>query len=212
MSYTLYWSPGTASLAVHWMLIHIGAPFEMIKADIEKGETRTAEFLALNPRGHVPALTIDGALRGETAALLMLLAERHPEAKLDRPNGHARRADYVERMVYLTNTMMPAFRAWFVPREPASGTNEAEVKAAARARIENGWSWLDRSFGAKTYMIDDELSAADFLATLLMRWSRNMPHPIETWPNLAAYSKRMRALPSLREVHAREGLTDWIGA
>ena len=41
-------------------------------------------------------------------------------------------------------------------------------------------------------------------------WSRNMPKTAIAWPHIDAYLTRMRAMPSLREVHAREGLTDWI--
>ena len=52
-------------------------------------------------------------------------------------------------------------------------------------------------------------TAADFLLTMLMRWSRNMPTPTDTWPVLQAYAQRMKALPSFKEVYAREGLTDW---
>ena len=45
---------------------------------------------------------------------------------------------------------------------------------------------------------------------ILARWSRNMPRPAAAWPHVKAYLDRMRARPGLREVHAREGLTDWI--
>ena len=48
------------------------------------------------------------------------------------------------------------------------------------------------------------------LLTMLTRWSRNMPRPATTFPHLRPYVDRMRKLPSLKEVHAREGLSDWI--
>ena len=44
---------------------------------------------------------------------------------------------------------------------------------------------------------------------MLMRWSRNMPRPTDSWPVLHAHAQRMKALPSFKEVYAREGLTDW---
>src|SRR5690606_9034704 len=67
--YTLYWSPGTASLCVHWMLIELGEPHELVKVDIEAGEHRKPEYLKLNPGGVVPTLIIDGKPLGESAAL-----------------------------------------------------------------------------------------------------------------------------------------------
>ncbi len=52
-------------------------------------------------------------------------------------------------------------------------------------------------------------SALDFLATMLMRWSRNMPRPRRRGPTIATYVARMKARPSFRELYAREGLTEW---
>jgi glutathione S-transferase len=49
----------------------------------------------------------------------------------------------------------------------------------------------------------------DFLATMLMRWSRNMPRPATNWPALANYAARMKSRPSFRELYSREGLTEW---
>ena len=77
--YTLYWSPGTASLCVHWMLIELGEPHELVKLDIEAGEHRKPEYLKLNPGGVVPTLVVEGVPLGESAALCMILGERHPQ-------------------------------------------------------------------------------------------------------------------------------------
>jgi glutathione S-transferase len=58
-------------------------------------------------------------------------------------------------------------------------------------------------------VLGEKLSALDFLVTMLMRWSRNMPKPATDWPVLARYVQRMRAMPSFKTVQSREGLTDW---
>jgi len=60
MSYILYYSPGAASLAVHWMLIEIGVPFELRLVDIDAGAQREPDYLRLNPSGRVPTLVIEG--------------------------------------------------------------------------------------------------------------------------------------------------------
>ena len=210
--YQLYNSPGTAGLAVHWMLIELGVPFEMIMLDFERREQKSPEYLAINPSGRVPTLIVDGTPYSECAALLMLLAERHPEAGFAPPAGAPERAAYLQWMIYLANTLQPAFRAWFYADEPAGPENAAAAQGGACVQIEAAWSRLDRHFAdGRVFFLGDRRSAADFLATMLMRWSRNMPRPATQWGNLAAYVAHMRTLPSLREVHAREGLTDWIG-
>ena len=209
--YQLYYSPGTASLAAHWMLIEIGAPFALVLTDTETGAQKQPDYLKLNPGGVVPTLIVDGAPLCECTAILMLLAERHADKGLAPAAGAPERAAYLQWMVYLANTLLPSFRAWFYPHEPAGEGASDAAQAVARARVEGAWDRIDAHLaGQGPYMLGERLSAVDFLATMLMRWSRNMPKPATTWPNIARYLARMRAMPSLREVHAREGLTDWI--
>jgi glutathione S-transferase len=209
--YQLYYSPSTASLAVHWMLIEIGAPFELVLTDTETGAHKQPDYLKLNPGGVVPTLIVDGAPVLESTAILMLLAERHAAKGLAPAAGAPERAAYFQWMVYLANTVLPSFRAWYYPHEPAGEAVAEAAQAAARARIETAWDRVDAQLAAKVpYMLGERLSAVDFLATMLMRWSRNLPKPATAWPNIARDLGRMRAMPSLREVHAREGLTDWI--
>lgn len=210
MSYTLYYSPGSASLAVHWMLLELGVPFEAKLADIDSGANKSPEYLRLNPAGRVPTLVIDGVPQGESAALLMLLAERHPERKFAPPPGAATRADWLETMVFLANTVLPAMRDWFYADKDGDPRGAEAVKALARRRIEGAWDRLDsRLSDGRTYLMGSELSAVDFLGTMVMRWSRNMPRPATSWKHLAPYIQRMRARPLFIEVNNREGLTDW---
>jgi glutathione S-transferase len=209
--YQLYYSPSTASLAVHWMLIEIGAPFELVLTDIDAGAQKTPDYLKLNPGGVVPTLIVDGAPVLESTAILMLLAERHLDKGLAPAPGEPERAAYLQWMVYLANALMPSFRAWYYPHDPAGEAHAEVAQAAARARVEAVWDRVDAQLAAKgPYMLGERLSVVDFLATMLMRWSRNLPRQATAWPNIARYLARMRAMPSLREVHAREGLTDWI--
>ncbi len=209
--YKLYYSPSTASMAVHWMLIELAVPFGLELVDFQSKAQKSPEFLRVNPSGHVPVLVIDGVPYAECAALLMLLAERHPAANLSPTAGTAERSLYLQTMFYLANTLQPAYRLWFYPEEAAGADNVEAAKHQARARIEKVWTRLDAQFeDGRKFLLGDRLSAADFLATILMRWSRNMPRPATTYPNLAAYIGRMRTMPSLREVHLRERLTDWI--
>lgn len=213
MSYTLYYSPGAASMAVHWMLIEMGAPFEAVLVDIDAAAQRAPEYLRLNPAGRVPTLVVDGIPHGESAALLMLLAERHPEAALAPAIDAPERADWLEQMVYLANTLLPAMRDWFYADTDGDPVGADAVRALARRRIEAAWNRLDaRLAERRVYFMGERLSSADFLAVMLMRWSRNMPRPATTWPHLGTYIARLRALPSFIEVNAREGLTDWQNA
>jgi glutathione S-transferase len=211
LTYTLYYSPGAASLAVHWMLIEMDVAFEARLVSIDAGEQRSAEYLRLNPTGRLPTLVVDGAPHGESAALLMLLAERHPDKALAPPPGSAARADWLETMVFLANTVLPAMRDWFYADKDGDPAGADAVRALAKSRIESSWDRLDaRMADGRSYLLGEELSTADFLAIMTMRWSRNMPRPATSWPHLAPYIHRMRARPAFIEVNRREGLTDWL--
>ncbi len=208
--YTLYYSPSAASFAVHWMLNELQAPHELVLVDFESKQQKSAEYMKLNPSGMVPTLTIDGEPRTECAALLMLLAERHPQAALAPAIGSSERVDYLQWMLFFANTVQPAYRAWFYPHEPAGETNIDVVKAQAQPRIEGIWPRIDTHLSNRAYVAGEKLSAVDFLATMLLRWSRNMPKPATEWRHIHDYVRRMRALPSYLKTMRAEKLTDWL--
>jgi glutathione S-transferase len=208
--YTLYYSPGTASFCVHWMLIELGEPHELVKIDIEAGEHRKPEYLKLNPGGVVPTLVVDEVPLGEAAALCMILAERHPQAGFAPAIGHAQRGAYISWLFFLSNTLQTAYHDWFYPDQPAGHAGVESVKASARVRVEACLGRVDRQIAnSGAYLLGDRVTAADFVTTMLMRWSRNMPKPATDWPAIAGYVKRMKARPSFKALYEREGLTEW---
>ena len=207
---TLHYSPGTASLVVHWLLLELDVPHELRRVDLDAGEQKSPAYLKLNPAGRVPTLVVDGQAIGEAAAIVMHLADLHPAARLAPAPGTPARASYYQWTFFAANTLQPAYRAWFYPTEPAGEAHVDAVKAQARTQIEAAWERVAAHFDdGRPYLLGDELSAADFMITMLMRWSRNMPRPAHTAPSLAAYAARMKARPTFRELYAREGLTEW---
>jgi glutathione S-transferase len=207
--YILYYSPGRASLAIHWMLIELGVPFEARLVEFATRAHKDPDYLRLNPDGMVPTLVVDGTPRVESAALALLLAERHPDGGLHVPAGAPGRADYLQWMLYLANTLQPLYRALFYTDEVGGAESAEAVKAHARTRIEQVWDRVDARLQAVPYLAGDRSSAVDFHATMLMRWSRNLPKPADRWEAIAAYLRRMQAIPSFAVVHQREGIEPW---
>lgn len=210
LGYLLYYAPGAASMAVHWMMIEAGVPFEAVLVDIGINAKPNEDYLKLNPTGRVPTLLVDGKPYGESAALLMLLAERHPDAAMMPPLNSPDRASWLEMMVYLANTLLPAMRDWFYAAKDGDPADITAVTLLARRRIESAWELLSaRLAGQHSHLVGSTRSTVDLLAMMLMRWSREMPKPATSWPNLAHYAKRMRTMPSFVEVNRREALTVW---
>ena len=208
--YTLHYSPGSASLVVHWLLIEIGARHELRKLDLAAGEHKREDYLALNPNGVVPTLLVHGEPLAEAAALVLHLADAHPNFGLAPEPGSVDRGRYYQWVLHLANTLQPAFRLWFYPQEAAGEAHAEAAKQRARERIEACWDRIEAHLAKRgPYLLGPSVSAADFLLTMLMRWSRNMPRPATDWPQLAALAQRMKARPSFRTLYEREGLSEW---
>ena len=209
--YTLYYSPGTASMCVHHALIETRAEYRLIRVDLEAGAQRDPAYLQLNPNGLVPTLLIDDVPFTESAALLMTIATRHPQAGLAPAETSPGRIAWYQWIVYLANTLQPAFRSWFYPGDVSDDPDtQALLMPATRRKIESAWARIDMHLAAQgPYLLGAEFSAADLMLIMLMRWSRNMPKPATEWPALQQYAVRMKARPSWKQLYALEGLSDW---
>ena len=208
--YTLYYSPGTASMVVHLALLEIGAPYRLELVDFAADAQHSAAYLQLNPLGVVPTLVIDGRPMTESAALLMILAERHPEARLAPAPGTPEREAWMQWIVYLSNSLASAYRLWFYPPDLGMTEHTPETRAAVQRKIEAVWHHLDAHLAAHgPYLLGREFSGADLLLAMLMRWSRNMPHPVTEWPALKNLADLVRARASWKKLYELEGLSEW---
>ena len=211
--YTLYYAPGTASMAVHLALLEIGAPYELVEVEVPFDENKNGAYLALNPRGQVPTLVVDGRPYFESSALLTLLAERHPQSQLAPAPGTAQRAEYYQWIAFLATALGAPYRQWFYPGDLGGWEGRPLpdfVRDAVRQKIENGWAMVDAHLAARgPWMLGADFSAVDLLALMYMRWSRNMPRPVTEWPALRHYADRLRSRPSWKKLYEIEGLSGW---
>lgn len=213
-TYTLFYSPGSASMVVHVALLELGVPHQLKHVDFEKQAQRDPEYLRLNPQGLVPTLVVDGKAYFESAALLLMLAERHPESPLVPRVGTPEHLAFYQWVVHLSNSLASTFRFWFYPPDLGLTDPDSEaslaVKEAIRVRIEGIWDRLEAHVAANgPYLLGRELSLADFYLTMLMRWSRRMPRPATEWPALNALAREVRLRPSWKKLYELEGLTEW---
>ena len=111
--YALYYSPGAASMVVHWLLIELGVPHELRLVDTKAGQQNSPGYLALNPNGVVPTLVDGGTPRFECSALTMMLADRHPAAGFAPAPEDPLRPQYLQWMFHLANAVQPLFRIWW---------------------------------------------------------------------------------------------------
>ena len=104
---TLYLSPGSSSMAPHIALNEVGADFEIRPTLLSKGDNKTPAYLAINPEGKVPTLTVDGRPMTEVAAILFYIAKTFPEAGL-LPAGVEGEAQAISWMSFVASSVHPA--------------------------------------------------------------------------------------------------------
>jgi glutathione S-transferase len=210
MQITLYYAPGAASLVVHWVLIELGLPHELRRVDTDARQQKSPEYLALNPNGVIPTMVLDGRPYYECGALLMHLADLFPAAGFAPPPGTPERGRYYQWSFNLANAVQPLLRQWWYPAEVAGEANSPAALATVEKRIEAQWQRIDEHLAAHgPYLLGNQLTTADFMLTMLMRWARKTPRPATEWPQLAALAARMKSRPSFRTLCEREQLTEW---
>ena len=185
---TLYFAPGASSMAPHIALHEIGAPFEARPLSFARNETRSADFLTINPVGKVPTLLIDGRPLTVVAAILFYLARRFPEggfSPVDDPEAEAR---VISWMSFLASTVHPARR---------QGLDHARVV----------WALADRRLGRQDWTVDRYSIADIHLFRLFWRLRASLtPDPAE-FPNLERHHARMMARPAvLRAIEAEAAI------
>ncbi|MBK1836930.1 glutathione S-transferase N-terminal domain-containing protein [Azospirillum sp. YIM B02556] len=208
---TLYGMPSTASMAPHILLREIGRPFDLVLLDREKGEHKSAGYLALNPHGRVPTLVDgnrdDGLVLYESAAICLHLADSHPEAKLAPAIGTPERAAFYKWLVYLTNSVQAEMLLYFYPERYVEGAEaQAAFKAATEARLNGHFDGLDRAMAGRRWLLGDTYSAVDPYLFMLCRWTRFMGRPARKLGNLGPYLARVLERPAVKAVFEAEGL------
>ena len=180
---TLYFAPGSSSMAVHIALHEIGVPFEARPMSF-KNDLRSSGYLALNPEGKVPTLVIDSRPLTEVAAILYYLAKRFPDAELLPRDDVEADAQALSWMSFAASTLHPARR---------HGLDHArEVWGIADRRLGHGWA-LGR------------YSIADIhLFRLYWRFANSLKPAPEIFPNLTAHYARMMARPAVQRTIAIE--------
>lgn len=107
--YKLYYNPESRASVARWMLEEVGADYELVPVDIQAGENRTPDFLAVNPMGKLPTLILpDGTVMTETAAILAQLADSFPAACLAPALGTGERATYYRWLFFGPSCLEPA--------------------------------------------------------------------------------------------------------
>lgn len=209
----LHYFPGNASAAPHIVLEELGVPFKLEYVDRQAAAHKSAEYLKLNPNGLIPVLVDGDFVLYETAAILLHLADTHPEAGLAPALGTAERAQFYKWLMWMTNTLQATLILYFYPERWVNAGDTAaaaQVKAHAEAKVGGLLDQMDAHLAShgRDWFGGEHYSVLDPFAFLLCRWTRGFARPARSLPHLGFYLPRVLARPAVRRALASEKIVE----
>lgn len=203
----LLYAPGACSISPHIVLEEIGEAFDTQRVEILEGETRSEQFLRINPKGKVPILVLDdGAVVTETPIILLHLARSFP-AKGLLPADPRDKLETLELCTYISGTLHGlGLSRIFRPRAFCCEPDQTEkVRAEGERILQRGFELVASKLGEREQLYE-RLSIADAaLFYLELHASRlGIAAPVA----IGRHFNSMLARTSVRAVLRREGLDD----
>ena len=190
----LYYTPGTCALGPLVFLRQTGLPFHACR--VEREQRQQPAYLALNPRGQVPALGLDDRVLTESSAILLHIAARAGEHWLPLDGTEERDAMHFW-LSWLDSGFHVAFYAFFKPQRylPEAADHE-RLKEAAKPLIRASYDTLENHLQHHRWMLGAEPSLLDPYAFGMTRWGLRVLGGLDPWPAVAACAGGTRAPPS----------------
>lgn len=197
----LYFSPGACSLATHIALHEAGLPFAAERVDLATKRTAGgADFRAINPKGYVPALQLDGGVvLTEGPALLQYVADQAAPGQLAPVAGTVERYQLIGWLGYISSEVHKNFSPLF---NPAASD---DAKSGARKALAQRFDFLSQTLQGRDYLMDQFTVADAFLFTVL-GWCGHVNVSLADWPVLQQFVARVGARPAVQQAMRAEGL------
>ena len=202
---TLYGAPGSGATPVHAALTLIGAQVETIDIAPWEGDAERERIAGVNPMRQVPALVLpSGEVMTESAAILIWLGDRYPEAQLCPAPDDPLRARYLRWMVYLPAAIYSMF---WVRDEPSRLVPDPAAQAAmlerTAERIAHCWQLMDSQIDEPApYLLGEKISMLDLYVTVVSRWTPRRRRFYRVAPRMTQVVRRVDADPRLAEFWA----------
>ncbi|HEY3147159.1 MAG TPA: glutathione S-transferase family protein [Dongiaceae bacterium] len=196
--YILYGGDFTRATLVQWVLEEGGIPYELRKIDINKGEHRAAEFLAINPAGLVPVLiTPEGDALYEVAALMVYLADRHQLTELAPAVTDPRRGVFLSAVFYIASDIQSEMKRFHFPhRFSLRREDNAGIQVLAKELVLSRLGVMNTRLARNgPYVLGTRFSLADFYLSFWVAYlDRN--DVCKRFPSIARVYDLVRSRPS----------------
>ncbi|HBP59001.1 MAG TPA: glutathione S-transferase [Alphaproteobacteria bacterium] len=197
---TLYYSRASCAYAPHILLHDAGADFTTVEIDFATGEQTSPDFLAINPKGRVPALVTPDGILTENPAILLYIAQTHPETKLapSEPFALARAQSF---NMFLASTVHVAHSH---KHRGARWADDPAAQAAMTAKVTENMAMyagmIEAHYFTGPWVLGEDYSMCDAYLALITRWLGADGVDLADFPNLQAHDALMRTRPSMQAV------------
>jgi glutathione S-transferase len=199
----LYYAPNSCALASHLALELSGLPYDARRIDIAKHEQRSPEFLAVNPKGRVPALVTEHGVLTETPAILAYICQLRPEANLAPLHDAFAFAQMQSFNSYLCSTVHVAHAHRYRGYRWA---DSAEAIEAMRNKVPQNmrdcFGLIEQDYLKGTWVLGEQLSVCDLYLYTIGRWLKGDDVDINEFPRVAAHAARVQQLDGVQRVLA----------
>ena len=197
----LYYAPGTCALASHIALQEAGAAYTTERVDFKSSQQSSPEYLAINPKGRVPALVTDRGVLTETPAMLAFIAQSFPQAKL-APLGDPHAFAQVQAFnSYLCSTVHVAHahkgRGY---RWAADEASFADMKRKVPQSVGASFALIERDMLMGPWVMGDSYTICDPYLFTLAQWLEGDSVDLSTLPKVIEHRNRMSERPAVRKV------------
>ena len=195
-----YYAKNSAAYAPHILLEDIGVEYEAVLIDFKAGEQRSPDYLAVNPKGRLPSLVTDRGVLTETLAILVYLAQTHPEHRLipSDPFDFARAQafnSYMASTVHVAHAHKHRGHRW---------ADDAAAHESMRAKVLENMTecaqMIETHYLDGPYVLGDSYSICDPYLALVTRWFKDDGVSLDAFPKIIAHDALMRQRPSMKRV------------
>ena len=201
----LYYAPGTCALASHIALEEAGAGYTTERLDFKSNQQNSPEYLAINPKGRVPALVTDRGILTETPAMLGFIAQSFPQAKLapsDDPYAFAQAQAFNS---YLCSTVHVAHaHKMRGPRWATEESSFADMKRKVPQTMAACFALIEREMLKGPWVMGEQYTICDPYLYTISGWLEGDSVDLSKLPKVADHRKRMSERPAVRKVMAEQ--------
>jgi glutathione S-transferase len=190
----LYFSPGACSLSPHIVAHEAGLPVTLAKVDTRAKKTADGkDFLAINPKGYVPALELDdGQLLTEGPAIVQYLADQKPDSKLVPAVGTLERYRVLEMLGYVNSEIHKTYSPLF------NDKTTPEVRAEREEYLKKRYALVDRMLVGNDYLFGKQFTVADAYLFTVTRWAAFLKIDLSAFEGLTAFQARVAERPAVQ--------------